>query len=271
MPLTARPAPAPSSAATALESAAETAARSSSASSAFDGSRVPRYLQLATLFRRRIESGQWPIGKQVPTVDDLAAQCGVARATVRQALDILAEAKLIARYRAKGTFVIRAPGEELWCEVKTDWSGLLMSPEGATMEVLFAERNVQPKALFHPIGKPAAAYRHWRRLHWRGGRPYHLGEVYIDERLAGRLPAASLSSKTSLCMLQDIRGLKIADARQTLTIGTADMEPARLLQIPINAPVAYVHRSVVDEKGCIVFVGAGIYRGDVVRLDIKLT
>jgi len=249
----------------------EPAARPASAPSAFDGSRMPRYLQLATLFRRRIESGHWPLGKQVPTVDNLAAACGVARATVRQALDILAEENLIARYRAKGTFVTRAPGEELWCEVKTDWSGLLMSPEGATMEVLSTERGVQPKALFHPIGTPAPAYRHWRRLHWRGGRPYHLGEVYIDERLAGRIPAASLSSKTSLRMLKDIRRLTIADARQTLTIGTADMEPARLLQIPINAPVAYVHRSVADEKGCIIFVGEGIYRGDVVRLDIKLT
>ena len=116
-----------------LEPASETAARPASAPSAFDGSRMPRYLQLATLFRRRIESGHWPLGKQVPTVDDLAAACGVARATVRQALDILAEENLIARYRAKGTFVTRQSREELWCEVKTDWSGLLMSPEGATM------------------------------------------------------------------------------------------------------------------------------------------
>jgi GntR family transcriptional regulator len=252
-----------------LEPAAETAPPAS-ISSAFDSSRMPRYLQLATLFQRRIESGLWAIGKQLPTVDELAAECGVARATVRQALDILAEENLIARYRAKGTFVTRQPREELWCEVKTDWSGLLMSPEGATMEVLSTERNTQPRALFHPIGKPASAYRHWRRLHWRGGRPYHLGEVYIDERLAERIPAASLSSKTSLRMLKDIRRLAIADARQTLTIGTADMETARLLQIPINAPVAYVHRSVADDKGCIVFVGEGIYRGDVVRLDIKL-
>ena len=36
------------------------------------GSRLPRYIQLATLFRRRIESGQWPIGHQLPTVDELA-------------------------------------------------------------------------------------------------------------------------------------------------------------------------------------------------------
>ncbi|HTI67715.1 MAG TPA: GntR family transcriptional regulator, partial [Caulobacteraceae bacterium] len=52
-------------------------------------SAVSRYIQLATLFRRRIESGQWPVGGQIPTVDDLAADCGVARATIRQALGTL--------------------------------------------------------------------------------------------------------------------------------------------------------------------------------------
>ncbi|MFX6226298.1 GntR family transcriptional regulator, partial [Acinetobacter baumannii] len=50
----------------------------------FSRSAVSRSLQLATLFRRRIESGQWPLGSQIPTVDDLASECGVARATIRQ-------------------------------------------------------------------------------------------------------------------------------------------------------------------------------------------
>ena len=235
------------------------------------GSRLPRYIQLATLFRRRIESGQWPIGHQLPTVDELAVECGVARATLRQALDILADDNLIARYRAKGTFVTRQPRDQLWCEVKTDWSGLLMSPQGATIEVLFSRTGAQPPGLFHKIGDPAPAYRYWRRRHWRDGRPYHLGEVYIDERLAARIPASALSTKTSLRMLRDVPRLSIADARQTLIIGTADIETAKLLQIPINAPVALVHRSVVDNKGRLVFIGEGIYRGDVVRLDIKLT
>jgi GntR family transcriptional regulator len=237
----------------------------------FQDSRMPRYIQLATLFRRRIGSGQWSMGHQLPTVDELALECGVARATVRQALDILAEEKLIERYRAKGTFVTAQPGDGVWCEVKTDWSGLLMSPDGASMEVLFSENNVQPPVFFHAIGSPAPAYRHWRRLHWRNGRPYHLGEVYIDERLASKIPASSLTAKTSLRMLKDIRGLKIGDAWQTMTIGTADMEVAKFLQIEIHAPVAYVRRSVADRKGCVVFVGEGIYRGDVVRLDIKLS
>ena len=231
---------------------------------------MSRYIQLATLFRRRIESGDWPVGNQIPTVDELSAECGVARATVRQALDILDQARLITRYRAKGTFVTRQPQEQLWCEVETDWSGLLLAPEGATIEVLSVETGKQPRNLLHKIGQLAPAYRHWRRRHWRQDAPYHLGDVYIDERLCMRIPRAAFESKTSLRILKDVPGLEIAEARQTLTIGTADLETAEWLKMPLNAPVAHVHRSAVDREGCLVFVGDGTYRGDVVRLEIKL-
>src|SRR3546814_1229236 len=70
-----------------------------------DGTGIPRYLQLSTLFRRMIASGEWQVGSQIPTVEELAAEYGVARATVRQALGILNGEGLIERYRAKGTFV----------------------------------------------------------------------------------------------------------------------------------------------------------------------
>ena len=68
-------------------------------------SSVSRYLQLASLFREKINSGQWKVDQQIPTVEDLASEYGVARATIRQALDQLGRDGLIERFRAKGTFV----------------------------------------------------------------------------------------------------------------------------------------------------------------------
>ena len=76
-------------------------------------SAVSRYIQLASLFRRRIQAGQWQVGAQIPTVEELAAECGVARATIRQALDILQIEGLIERYRAKGTFVRPRPHDQI--------------------------------------------------------------------------------------------------------------------------------------------------------------
>ena len=97
-----------------------------------------------------------------------------------------------------------------------------------------------------------------------------LARLYIDERLRGRISKKDLQSKTALRLVADIPGLKIKDARQTLTIGAADVETSERLDVPLNAPIGIVHRSVVDRSGCLVFVGEGLYRGDMIRIDMKL-
>lgn len=236
----------------------------------FTRSAIPRYLQLATLFRRRIATGTWPVGDQIPTVDELALSSGVARATVRQALDVIESEGLIQRFRAKGTFVIRAPGDDLWCAVETDWAGLLRANHEAKIEILETRKNVVIDRVPYPMGEIAPLYRRLRRRHWRKSEPFLLTDVLIDERLMDRISNADIKGKTALRLINDVRGLKIADARQTLTIATADIDSATSLMMPLNAPVAIVYRRVVDAAGTLVLAAEGIYRGDVVRFDVKL-
>jgi GntR family transcriptional regulator len=182
---------------------------------------------------------------------------------------------LIARYRAKGTFVRATPAGGLWCEVETDWNGLLRSRDRAAIEVLHEVRSVPADAFVAERGTAeggtrAPAYRHWRRRHARDGQPFLLADVYLDERLADRATPEDLRTKTALRLVAGLPGVGIADARQTLTIGSADVEAAAALGVPLNAPVAHVHRTAVDSRGTLVLVADGTYRGDVVRVDFKL-
>jgi GntR family transcriptional regulator len=233
-------------------------------------SSISRYIQLATLFRRRIETGVWQLGQQIPTVDQLSAEFSVARATIRQALTILEGDGFIKRHRAKGTFVTFRPQEALWCQVDTNWTGLLNTREATTIEVLSRQYTQDVVGLIHSIGTQAPSYWHLRRRHWRADAPFVVTEVYIDQRLEERIPEDALTMKTSMRLIVDVAGVEVAEARQTLTIGTADGEMAHLLDMPLNAPVAVVHRSAVDSHGTLVFVGIAVYRGDLVRLDLKL-
>lgn len=237
----------------------------------FTRSTVSRYIQLATLFRRRIEAGIWAPGGRIPTVDELAAEYGVARATIRQALDQIERDGLIDRYRAKGTFVRRRPAQRLWCEVQTDWSGLLRSREGAEIEILSITAGATPPSMPDGLGVPAPSYRHLRRRHWRDGQAFLLADVYLDERLWPKVEAADLTRRTALNLVAALPGVVVADARQTLTIGTADVETAERLAMPLNAPVAYVNRAAVDAEGTLILVADGTYRGDLVRIDINLS
>lgn len=237
------------------------------------GNGVARYHQLATLFRRHISTGEWKIGDQIPTVAELSVSHGVATATVRQALSLLAKEKLIERFRAKGTFVIHHPEENLWCEVRSDWQGLLRTRQGATIETLSEKKGLKPPLVPDFAGKVANSYRHFRRRHWRNGEAFLLSEMFIEESLFARVPSNSLATKSGLQFISEIPGLKLADLRQTVTIGTADMETAEKLNLEMNTPVAFVRRYATDSANRLVFSGETIYRGDVfwlsMRVDLK--
>ena len=59
-----------------------------------------------------------------------------------------------------------------------------------------------------------------------------------------------------------------SSARQTLTIATADLEAAKLLQIPLNSPVAEVRRVFTTADRTVIYLGEVTYRGDFVRIDM---
>src|SRR5262249_26473857 len=69
---------------------------------------VPLYHQLRCVLADAIESGQWKSGEQLPTEDQLAANFGVSKITVRQALQELASAGYVRREQGRGTFVAKA-------------------------------------------------------------------------------------------------------------------------------------------------------------------
>ncbi|WP_323771593.1 GntR family transcriptional regulator [Antarctobacter sp.] len=243
----------------------------SQAATAIRKSAVARYLQLAALFRRRIETNEWPVDSRIPTVEELAKECGVANMTIRQALSLLEQEGLIERFRAKGTFVRKRNSRDLWCEVQTDWNGLLMARDNAEIELLSSETGTKPTDYPAGISDLAESYLHLKRRHRREGEAFLLADVFIDERLSSKIDKAHFTSKTSMRLIADIPGLKIVDARQILTIGSADPEISELLGVSLGDPVAYVQRIAVAEDGTMALIANGIYRGDMVRVEIKLT
>jgi DNA-binding GntR family transcriptional regulator len=65
----------------------------------------PLYQQLAQLIREQIESGVLQTGGPLESEPEIAERYRVSRGTVRQALDILVEERLLERIQGKGNFV----------------------------------------------------------------------------------------------------------------------------------------------------------------------
>lgn len=233
-------------------------------------SNVSRYIQLASLFRNRIESGEWDVGDKIPNVEDLAKECGVATMTIRQSLDILQAEGLIERFRAKGTFVTERPNNDIWCEVKTDWTGLLIARDNATIEILDDLRDVQLPKRSGFTGNLAPSYRHLKRRHLRDGVPFLMANVFVDERVCKAIPESAYTKVTAMRLIADIPGQKIVDAHQTVTIGSADLETSDALNISIGDPVAKVQRVAINQVGDLILLANGIYRGDMMKISVKL-
>ena len=67
----------------------------------------PVYVQLASLLRDRIGSGELPPGRALPSRERLAAEYGIARGTVERALAVLRREGLVATTFGRGVFVVR--------------------------------------------------------------------------------------------------------------------------------------------------------------------
>jgi GntR family transcriptional regulator len=64
----------------------------------------PSYLQLAALFRARIESGEIGSREALPSITYLTGETGLAVGTVRRAIGVLIEEGLAYTVPGRGTF-----------------------------------------------------------------------------------------------------------------------------------------------------------------------
>jgi len=230
---------------------------------------IPLYVQLSDLFRRRIERRDWSVGAQIPSLEQLMADFGVSRMTLRQAIDVLSREGLLSAERGRGTFVSRVPDGGRRLKVETTLTDLAEMYRDTQPKLLNIEPLTSPPPLDPGDGTPAAAYMHMRRVHAHDDRPYNVISIFLARDIFDLAPE-DFRTRTVVSVLQEQPRVRIATARQTLTIATADVEVAGLLGIPINSPVADVRRVFCDTAGQVIYLGLITYRGDFIRLEMDL-
>lgn len=231
---------------------------------------MPRYAQLADLFRRRIERGVWRPGERLPTLQSLMAEFDVARVTIRQAVALLQREGLVLAQQGRGTFVTAIPkGAGRQLRLHTRLRDLADMYRNDRPRLTLIDEAVAAPELSGSDGTPAPRYRFLRRVHSRGDEPYCVISIYLDERVF-RMAPRRFRRETAIPVLLDLKRVRIAAARQTLVISSADVEVAGLLGIAVNAPVAEVRRVCRDAAGTVIYLAEVTYRGDFIRLEMDL-
>jgi GntR family transcriptional regulator len=235
----------------------------------FGASPIPRYLQLADILRERIARGHWRAGAKLPSLEELVREFDVARVTVRQAVDVLAREGLLSPERGRGTFVTQRKGEERKLRAMTTMGELAELYRDSEAELLNLDEASAAPALAEGEGRPAPKYFHMRRVHALDGVPYCVISIYLDDRIFRRAPER-VRKELVIPLLMSMRGVKIGRARQTLTIGSADVDEALHMRVAVNSPVGRVRRVFNAPDGTVIYLGEVTYRGDFVRLEMEM-
>lgn len=235
----------------------------------FGASRVPLYLQLADIFRHRIDRGQWKPGDMLPSIEMLMTEFGVARVTVRQAIRLLRDEGLVSPQRGRGTVVNEHARSHHQLRVHTTLSGLVDMYRGDKPVLTNLEESDASPQLNDNDGVAAPSYFHMRRVHARDDVKYCVISIYIED---GTFRKAKKAFRTEavLPVLFSLPGLEIGRARQTMHISKADPEVAGLLGVAVGTPMAEVRRVLCAPDGTVLYVADVLYRGDYIHLDMDL-
>jgi GntR family transcriptional regulator len=200
----------------------------------------PKYLQVRHMLERRLY-GQCEIGDKLPTEQALCEEFGVSRETVREALRGLEEAGVIRRYRAKGTFFVSRPDLPTAPRM-TDLVEDTGTSTRSHAEILSAGPAKPPHELLPDLGE-ACNIHLIERLYHLDDRPLALHQCYLPGAVAEGILPFDLTGIRLVEAIEARLGLPCLEERQYIEAMVADTRLARLLDIPVGAPVLKIMRA----------------------------
>lgn len=202
---------------------------------------TPLYHQLAEKIVAGIRAGEFAPGSRIPSEHRLAADFGIGRPTVRQALDALVRKGLLSRRRGSGTYVCEPPQEiDLF---SLDGTSASFRKKGLTMTSrLLGEVRLQ--TIGDDGGHPMDGRRVYRldRLTLNEAEPVLLEELYLDAELFAGLEQFDLTGQSLSTLAAERFFLRPSGGRQSFRIHYPDGERARLLEVTPETAILLVER-----------------------------
>ena len=233
---------------------------------------VPLYYQIQQFLLEQIHSGVFKPGEAISSEQEISAQMGVSRMTVRQALKSLCSEGVLYSQRGKGTFVSANKLEKSFRVVLSFTEEMRNGGSRPSSKLLSFD-------IAHVDVKTAEALRirtnekviRLRRLRLADGIPMaiewsHLPVEVCPDLLETFNPRTSLYEK-----LARHYGIHIAVTEEVAEAAVANAEESRLLKIGKGSPVFHLERTSYLHDGKPVEYVNSTYRGDRYRLVNRLT
>ena len=221
---------------------------------------VPLHAEVAAVLRHQILSGELTAGSRLPALRELTEELGVARMTVVQAMNSLEDEGLIEKHSGRGTFVrpVELPARHR----------LHMAAALTQIYSMVAQLEVSVKEGAATIEKSSDGryFRCMRRIHNRDGQPFCQVNIRLDDQVFEQAPER-FAKEIVVSVLKEL-DIKIARARQNVTISYADFSMAKSLGIPVNSAIFRVRREFFDDNDRLIYSAILFYPGD--RLEFEM-
>jgi DNA-binding GntR family transcriptional regulator len=177
-------------------------------------SRSKLYQQLVAIFKKKIEGGEWNVGSQIPTEQELCTMFNVSRATIRSAVIELVHLGYLERYQGKGTFVSSNPVQEgLTMQMK--FKELLLE------EPIALEPTVLVRTVMMPVDdldlvlniSPDKHIIYIKKIHSFNKEPVFMQEFYIPYHVCPHLLEDSIEHRSLLELFESNYGIKITKVK----------------------------------------------------------
>jgi DNA-binding GntR family transcriptional regulator len=212
----------------------------------------PKYAQVVTEIKRRIEQGDYRPGSLLPSEQQLVTSFAVSRPTIVKALSALRQEGWIDTQQGKGSFVRGRPALAD-AERTRPAHGILELPEAELSgELVQAGVKLAPPHVTALLGlKPGARAFVRQRLLSEDGEPVELASAWLSLDLAAGTDLASPDMLTESIRhhLQARKKIRFDHAIERITARHPSGEEAALLQVPPDAPVLSVIVTAYDATG----------------------
>lgn len=232
----------------------------------------PKYWHLRTVLVRTIDS-EFSTGQVLPNERELAARFGVARATLRQALDQLELEGRLVRRRGIGT-LIAAPRVGVPVGRRDEgWPGTTRSQSWRSVDCVSAPA---PAQLAQSLGIREGETVHTvRRLRLVQGQVMAAESLHVPDSAVPHLPAlpqliGGTEGDRARSVLRQLERLGVDGESRAVELGVAEAEQAALLERPPGTPVLVVTTQYAA-AGRLVALAVSTYRADTCKLTFGET
>jgi len=210
-----------------------------------------RYQEIADELRTRVLGA--PAGSVLPSESELSGEFGASRVTIRRALDLVREQGLVAARQGFGWYVAGEPVRQHLAQLGTIEAQLAesgMSNERRVIEFAFV---TPPEHVRQILGTDSVL--RVKRINLADGEPFAVVTVWCPHSLGGRLSREQVEKQP----FYELLDVTLRGATQTIGADGAGPEDARLLHVPVGAPLLKCQRVTLTNTGTPVLVSEHLF------------